>query len=288
MNTAETLTNLLRGRGGQFDATSIVSELYTQLADMEVTGQLLRQDRKRTTYGNDPQKISCNKATLDGLGEPAFTRAIFNQKYLYTGTDLLIHLDYEVSLSKIAEQKVDILSYNLSANRLMALEYKIKPKSNNTGVEFGLLEAFLYGLLLAKYLSKNDMQHTTKMVKNCISRRVGTATENAVVNDPQKRETIGAEFILAGPVSYFYEFVKDGRLADKRFARIQHIETAIRKLIADKGLALNFSGYMPFSEVAPKKCAIISIASGTNNAPFLNYLFSSITDVKKNIRMIAK
>lgn len=282
MNTSEEINNQLRGRGKEYNSQTIVDSFFKKVSDIEICKELFRKDRARQKYFAADCSVGCDNKTLKEKREPAFSRAIYNQRYLSTRNEFFIHLEYEAGLSKDNSQKLDILSYMPHQNKLVAIEYKVKPKGGATGVEYGLLESFCYGLLLEKYLkAKNG---SLEGINDFIKRRASNATEEKLFLHTDNAIRPSTSFILAAPVSYFAEFARtDSIRAKDRYERIISMEGAIIDKLKMEKLNCTFEGYLLFSEVSPKKCAIVDHQENGISFPFLNYLFKSISDVKKSI-----
>ncbi len=283
MKTSKAIKDILSERkSSSFQPDVKIIELSNKLGKVRTCQKLLPSQRKRGPYFNDSYSVGCNKNNLSKANETAFSRALFNQRFISLAGKLAILLDYEVYLSEDKAQKVDLLAYKPLTNTLVAIEYKIKPENSSTGVEYGLLESLCYGYLLEKYIAKAS--HVTSEIQDHL-KKIGIDYVSKLIPDPSINPSV--EYLLAAPVSYFEEFVKSGKKAEKRFSRIISIEKALRDKSISNTSAV-FSGYLVLSEVSHKSSSIVDIANENTSFPYLSCLIDNLTKVKSSIIKLKK
>ncbi len=272
MKTNETINKYRRG--DDYDAEKVISYVCSQLEIANESNDLLPEARKRGDYFNSQKYVGCSRKNLENKSETAFSRALFNQKFLSINGHLTVILDYEAVLSADKAQKVDLLAFNLVENKLIAVEYKYNPKGNETGIEYGLIEAYCYGYLLDKYIRNN---HDT--IKSSIIKKLDQLNL-PYLKDIISDKKITSEFILSAPVSYFLEFTKDSKRAEKRFNRIISLEEILTNKRITKTNS-TFGGYLPIAEISHKRQTVISKDDGENTFPFIMAIIEGIENIKE-------
>lgn len=274
MKTNETINRYRRG--DDYNPDAVISHLCSELQKVNECKELLPNVRSRGDYFNSQKEVGCSIKNLEKASETAFSRALFNQKYIPINGNLTVMLDYEVVLSEDKAQKVDLLGFDLAENKLLAIEYKYNPHGSDTGIEYGLFEAFIYGSLLEKYIRNRKKSEIKKEILFRLD-ELGLSYLSNLVGGNE----FTSEFILCAPVSYFLEFTKNSsKRALKRFNRI----TAIENCLADHSKTQTrstFGGYLPIAEISHNRQIVIRKDDGKNTFPFLMTTVPLIKNVKE-------
>lgn len=290
METNSFLNALLKGRGKKNDdenAGQIVAEVIGAAQQISLPDKLFSDGRNRSYSFEENHFVGCDRKNLDELKEVAFSRAIFNQKYLSGKDSFWITMDYEVPLSVDNRQKVDLLALSPFQKQMVSVEYKVNPHHSTTGMEYGLLESFIYGLLTGR-ICKNADEKLRNDILRVLQNRIKLKDEFTAYQC-LKTDKISGGFVLAAPVTYFVEFTRDnGDGPKKRFNRILALENQIKIALENEDLNCEFLGYLPFSEVSSESCAIIACVRDKACIPMLSYICPTINDLQQNLHHLSR